>query len=1041
VTEEPTSEFRGGDFEDIPFEAEDLLNALNENTWKEYVKVMAKPNQGEEPKVAIEAIQTALDPDLGRAAVVEITGVGGLGKTTAAREYMKRVINRDYHDKPYDYYFYYTSKGEQGEIETTFGSKNFIRPAGWKEGGGTYIEKLGFNVFLKKICTSLDIEHTKEGLIDYLISHRILIVLDNFEDVKENESSYSEYVNFFQRIWVGKNQSRVIVTSRQQGQFSSTATEIKLQELDGIMASELIYKRYNYLNRNVDRDAGKNAFNYSEDVKNFIANYVNKKGDMVKDILELLKKNNHEKEEINLNLSHPVMLLRLSSILSSKIVKEATQSADRKTKPDILNILASIITDPDYGFLEYEKEVVAYIIKKAWDSLLHDSFCVAILKLLLEQGEEGLEHNSIKKRLQNMPEFQDEVSLIRKMDRAIEDIRDHSVFLDDEHVANDAIKLRTDARKNLEQILTENHAQKKQSEAVPKETKNLTDYFKLKGNFKTFPWKNFPELVRYFAIAKSHTGFIEELGLKNFREIESAIYTRLESTTSEQIRIYLSSFLDFMAASHRRDAGMRITIEHLDVLLESFESISREHLEMLCANWFGIGESLFQKVDQITRLQTLAMLLNRGVQQKADIIRSNFFALLSTIEPKMVEMAFDSSEERKLLNDRLDRYRNVVPWNMNVQKIFLRMKTQNYRDSKNDRGIPSLDCFVVNVLSELKKHEYEITHHPQSDTTHFDDNSTCYVTQVSHATKAMTLFIAQAEETISANKISEIDLTKFEDWLVRPTSMSPGLSPKPEILASDMLAVKEFYNQVFSNTDDVDILKLHPYRRAERFKKQFSKYHTTEDSAIATAFIVGHGVEHKTLDIDTIGQILTKETNRRLKIWPIPNLFFSSEEQRTKWGKHFEDTLAKAKDELAQNEGTIRTIMKSRERTMHKEVRKKSPTPKTKLNYNLGPKAMPATLQKLIHELAGTLMVSRNNFKQRLIQSTGGTRKNASEKKVIQEDWISMEEKLLVEAFWLEPICRVIFSRPLQGFTRYQEDDVEHLIREIMDTHIQSLTA
>ena len=406
MTEPLTSESRGGDYEDIPFEAQDLLNALNENTWKEYVKVMAKPNQGEEPKVAIEAIQTALDPDLGRAAVVEITGVGGLGKTTAAREYMKRVINRDYHDTPYEYYFYYTSKGEQGEIETTFGSENFIRPAGWKEGGGTYIEKLGFNVFLKKICTSLDIEHTKEMLIDYLINNRILIVLDNFEDVKENESSYSEYVNFFQRIWVGKNQSRVIVTSRQQGQFSSTATEIKLQELDGIMASELIYKRYNYLNRNVGRDVGRDAFNYSENVKNFIARYVNRKGDMVKDILERLKKNNHEKEEINLNLSHPVMLLRLSSILSSKIVKEATQSVGSETNPDILNILASIITDPEYGFLEYNEQVLAYIIKKAWDSLLHDPFCVAILKLLLEQGEEGLEHNSIKKQLQNMPEFQ-----------------------------------------------------------------------------------------------------------------------------------------------------------------------------------------------------------------------------------------------------------------------------------------------------------------------------------------------------------------------------------------------------------------------------------------------------------------------------------------------------------------------------------------------------------------------------------------------------------------------------------------------------------
>ena len=319
-----------------------------------------------------------------------------------------------------------------------------------------------------------------------------------------------------------------------------------------------------------------------------------------------------------------------------KIVKEAAQSVGSETNPDILNILASIITDPEYGFLEYNEQVLAYIIKKAWDSLLHDPFCVAILKLLLEQGEEGLEHNSIKKQLQNMPEFQDEVSLIRKMDRAIEDIRDHSVFLDDEHVANDAIKLRTDARKNLEHILYGNDAQKKQSEAVPKVSKNLTDYFGLKGNYKTFPWKNFPELVRYFALAKSHTGFIEEIGLENFREIESAIYARLESTTSEQIRIYLSSFLDFMAASHRRDAGMRISIEHLDVLLESFESISPEHLEMLCANWFGIGENLFQNVDQ-SEIANLGDVAQSWCSAKSRDYRSNFFALLSTIEPEMVK--------------------------------------------------------------------------------------------------------------------------------------------------------------------------------------------------------------------------------------------------------------------------------------------------------------------------------------------------------------------------------------------------------------------
>ena len=84
-------------------------------------------------------------------------------------------------------------------------------------------------------------------------------------------------------------------------------------------------------------------------------------------------------------------------------------------------------------------------------------------------------------------------------------------------------------------------------------------------------------------------------------------------------------------------------------------------------------------------------------------------------------------------------------------------------------------------------------------------------------------------------------------------------------------------------------------------------------------------------------------------------------------------------------------------------------------------------------------MLSRNKFKQRLIQETGGSTKYAGGQKAIKENWISTEEKLRVDAFWLEPICRVIFSRPLDGFTRYKVGDVDNLIKEIIESHIQSL--
>ena len=106
--------------------AQELLNALEQNPWKTYIEVLA-----ENGKVAIDEINNHLDPDRGIQKSVEITGIGGLGKTSVAREYMKRCIHGRYRqDNPYSYYFYYTAKGEMGEVETRYGKENFIQSSG-----------------------------------------------------------------------------------------------------------------------------------------------------------------------------------------------------------------------------------------------------------------------------------------------------------------------------------------------------------------------------------------------------------------------------------------------------------------------------------------------------------------------------------------------------------------------------------------------------------------------------------------------------------------------------------------------------------------------------------------------------------------------------------------------------------------------------------------------------------------------------------------------------------------------------------------------
>ena len=116
-----------------PIHAQELLNALEQNPWKTYIEVL-----DENGKVAIDEINNHLDPDRGIAKSVEITGIGGLGKTSVAREYMKRCINgwKDWKVNPYTYYFYYTAKGDMGEVETRYtknDGKYGIQNSGWSK--------------------------------------------------------------------------------------------------------------------------------------------------------------------------------------------------------------------------------------------------------------------------------------------------------------------------------------------------------------------------------------------------------------------------------------------------------------------------------------------------------------------------------------------------------------------------------------------------------------------------------------------------------------------------------------------------------------------------------------------------------------------------------------------------------------------------------------------------------------------------------------------------------------------------------------------
>ena len=150
---------------------------------------------------------------------------------------------------------------------------------------------------------------------------------------------------------------------------------------------------------------------------------------------------------------------------------------------------------------------------------------------------------------------------------------------------------------------------------------------------------------------------------------------------------------------------------------------------------------------------------------------------------------------------------------------------------------------------------------------------------------------------------------RFWQWLSLPAFGHPGLSSEPQILAADMLAVLIFHNHVFI-FDDSNKKKDH-FNTAQRMKKQFSRYHTNEVTAVSTAFIIGYRSPLKEINGWDVRERLVDEVKRRLEIFEQPNLYFS-EDQIPELIEMFDELCVKAIELLMDETDDITMRMMSR---------------------------------------------------------------------------------------------------------------------------------
>ena len=753
--------------------------------------------------------------------------------------------------------------------------------------------------------------------------------------------------------------------------------------------------------------------------------------DVVADLLDRLDQN--QREDVMLNLRHPIMLMRIASLLNSHLVDDVLESGKQTEREDgtlvtdnrsVLDILLSILSEPKYGFLEYKRNVIKYIINKAWDSILHEEFCKEILEILYSQPDMKISYIQLRLQLKKVTGF--EGSIYDSMERAISRIRKHSVFLVEEDDEDDEeyVQLLDNARSILSTIFADSPPEGSSAEDIKPRVVDLLE--KLEPKQTVDNWDEFEPMVQEFCLAVTQPELKEALGDEKLREIEDALYVKLtEAKISKPIEQNMATAIRFFAHSSNRNRGVDFTIEKLETLIQSFSTLPQDSLDWLCANWFN-EENRLQDKAPITQMRLVVMLLTRGIQQNVSVVRQLFFKLLEDLNGKDLSDAFESIQDRNEFRNLLTRYANYIEWSMKTQFLFLEF----------DVELEPLDRFKAGVVGVYKGMEYEILHHPKSETTENDDASTCYVCQSNEQAKTVMLYILKPKAA-SIKQPSNTRTPEFNKWLSNPQTNHPGLSADVNIFAADILAVHEFYNDYFLQAN-ADLYDRGPFSIAQKMKKNFSSYHTKDDSATSLAFIVGYRAEMKAMDFKRMHTYMVNEVYRRLKRFPQPNIYFNEEQIRL-WNNLFVEHCEEAIALIENNPDQVRKLMLLRMRSDHQMTGQRSLNARQEREKYVPTeheRQIPTPLADYIIEMAGRPMLNDRRLRMEMKARVG---------KLAYQSGVDFEnrkgnnrEYLNLPHTWIDTICSVIFSKPVKSdFSRYSKQETSELLKEILATHFR----